>query len=72
MRPGVWSLTVLYPRNTNSEAPRRPMVDEPLEPLVPGAWAAWARRYDAEQARDQAAAAAPRSLRRPAFHTTRS
>lgn len=71
MRAGVWSLTFLYPRTTHGDAPRRPMVEEPLEPIVPGAWAAWARRYEAEQARDQAATA-PRSLRRPAFHTTRS
>lgn len=73
MRPAVWSLTFLAPRGLRREIPR-PMVDEPLQPIVPGAWAAWARSLEAEAAetRDHAPAMPTRSLRRPAFHTTRS
>jgi hypothetical protein len=73
MRPAVWSLTFLSPRGLHRETPR-PMVEEPLQPIVPGAWAAWARSLDAVDGvtRDHAPAMPARSTRRPAFHTTRS
>lgn len=75
MRPAVFSITYLYPRFVGSATPQPAADVEPLEPIVPGKWAAWARGAEAEAQLDRAQhlpSAAHRSFRRPAFHTTRS
>ncbi len=71
MRPGVWSLTDLHSQ-PRRDAPQPAARETPLEPLVPGAWAAWARR-GAVEAEPSAETTTPvHGFRRPAFHTTRS